>query len=193
MTLSTTERGYGRAHQARREELLPAAIGKPCGFCGYEMRIGQALDLDHSDPEARKRGEPGDRIVHAECNRAQRAFRGEFGLSRSTRFCEICGALFASRTRETRTCSRACGVELKRRNSPPKIRAKKKYKYKSPSERICTECGAVFDTRHTCKVTCSADCARQRTVRMQAEAYASRSGTYAKRIRSAEMVDRDRG
>ena len=161
MTLSSTERPcYGTAHQRRREELLPAAIGQPCPFCGIEMRIGQALDLDHSSPESKRRGEPGDRIAHALCNRAGRASYGE--LRSSVRNCEICGALFASRSRETRTCSRACGMELKRRNRPP-VSVKVRPTY----SRRCTECGTDFTTAYAHQKTCSEPCSRRRMHRWQ--------------------------
>jgi hypothetical protein len=69
---STTQRGYGHEHQALRRQLLPYAYGTPCPRCDQVMRHGQDLDLGHSDPAARWRGEPGDRIEHADCNRGKR-------------------------------------------------------------------------------------------------------------------------
>lgn len=61
---------YGSAHQRRRAQLLPLAIGTNCPICGKTMRADQVLALDHSvplwlDPTPR----PGDRIVHQNpCN-----------------------------------------------------------------------------------------------------------------------------
>ena len=73
---STTQRGYGWAHQQRRRALLATAIGTRCSLCGDVMLTHQALDLDHSvrlvdDPTA-----IGDRIVHARCNRRGRVVNG---------------------------------------------------------------------------------------------------------------------
>jgi hypothetical protein len=67
---SSTERGYGAAHQKRRKQLLPLAYGTPCPICGLLMLLGQALDLDHSTPIS-KGGTEGDRITHAFCNRSR--------------------------------------------------------------------------------------------------------------------------
>ena len=65
----TSERGYGVEHQKAREALLAEAIGQDCAYCGQVMKLGQALDLDHSEPELKAAGVPGDRITHAKCNR----------------------------------------------------------------------------------------------------------------------------
>ena len=51
----------------RRAVLLPMAIGQPCPMCGEVMFANQALDLDHSIPQALG-GTVGDRIVHRSCN-----------------------------------------------------------------------------------------------------------------------------
>jgi uncharacterized iron-regulated membrane protein len=74
---STTQRGYGRAHQQRRKALLAAAYGRACPLCGETMLVGQALDLHHSTPIALERrmghrSSSGDQIVHASCNRSHR-------------------------------------------------------------------------------------------------------------------------
>lgn len=65
---TTTQRGLGAKHQARRRTLIKAAVGQTCPLCLKPMLAGQELDLDHS-PRADRRG-PGDRITHATCNRA---------------------------------------------------------------------------------------------------------------------------
>jgi hypothetical protein len=64
-------RAYRGAHQRTRAKLLPAAIGTPCPICGLTMHAWMALDLDHSNPEDKQRGLPGDRIVCAKCNRSR--------------------------------------------------------------------------------------------------------------------------
>lgn len=72
---SSSERSYGAAHQRIRAYLLPLAYGTPCPRCGETMHAWQSLDLDHADPMRKKVGLPGDRIVHAHCNRAGREWR----------------------------------------------------------------------------------------------------------------------
>lgn len=108
---SSTERGYGSKHRLVREALLATFVpGTPCGFCDQPMLTGQALDLDHSDPATRLDGQPGDRLTHATCNRRAPNVRG-----RTMASCEICGDEYVARPRQ-RTCGRACGSELQRRN-----------------------------------------------------------------------------
>jgi hypothetical protein len=62
---------YRWKHQKLREALLPRAYGQRCIHCGYVMLQGQALDLDHTADGTTYRG-----IVHARCNRAEGARRG---------------------------------------------------------------------------------------------------------------------
>lgn len=65
-----TDRGYGSAHRRMRAALLAKFVsGDPCAICHKPMLDGDSLDLDHSDPSARLRGEPGDRLTHSSCNR----------------------------------------------------------------------------------------------------------------------------
>ena len=62
---------YGPEHRRRRKVLLEqlAMLGSaPCPLCGLPMTVANRLHLDHSDPAAKARGEPGDRLVHATCN-----------------------------------------------------------------------------------------------------------------------------
>jgi hypothetical protein len=49
--LSTSQRGYGTAHQAARRHLasLVAAGMVRCARCGALIEVGDAFDLDHSD------------------------------------------------------------------------------------------------------------------------------------------------
>lgn len=61
---------YGAAHQRRRAELLPGAYNTRCPRCGQLMLRGQDLDLGHGEDLALNPGAKGDRIEHADCNRA---------------------------------------------------------------------------------------------------------------------------
>ena|ERR1700754_1486669 len=79
--LTTTQRGYGNTHQARRKALLPSAYGTACPYCGDPMLPGQALDLDHTTPLVLG-GVQGDRIAHASCNRSAGARLGNLLRSR---------------------------------------------------------------------------------------------------------------
>lgn len=74
---NTTARAYGAAHQTRRAELLPHAIGTLCPRCLEPMLEHQELHLDHSTPELKLRGLPGDRIAHASCNQGGRTPEGD--------------------------------------------------------------------------------------------------------------------
>ncbi len=71
---TTVQRGYGKAHQRARSALLPAAVGTRCPLarpgCDGVMTDPARMDLHHSDPAARLRGEPGDVIVCSPCNRS---------------------------------------------------------------------------------------------------------------------------
>lgn len=67
----TTQRGYGRAHQKLRKELLPHAYDTPCCLCGDLMLVGQSLHLDHTEDRTDYRG-----FAHAECNIRDGARRG---------------------------------------------------------------------------------------------------------------------
>jgi hypothetical protein len=60
-----------------RKRLLPYAYDTTCPMCGLLMLEGQALDLDHTLPVILGGGgEPGDRMVHASCNRSSGATLG---------------------------------------------------------------------------------------------------------------------
>lgn len=73
-TGSTSQRGYGHAHQklrASRLADLAARPGQPCGRCGEPMYVGQALDLDHTEDRTGYRG-----LAHERCNRSAGGRRG---------------------------------------------------------------------------------------------------------------------
>lgn len=71
---TTTQRGYGYAHQQLRAALLPQAYGSPCTRCGQTMRQGQPLDLDHTDDRGGYRG-----FAHSTCNRSAGAIKRNGG------------------------------------------------------------------------------------------------------------------
>ena len=60
---TTTQRGYGAAHQSLRATLAPAATGMVCHLCGDIMRAGQRLALDHTPDRTGYRG-----MTHESCN-----------------------------------------------------------------------------------------------------------------------------
>jgi hypothetical protein len=74
--MSTTERGHGWAHQQRRAQLLPLAIGTSCPLCGDLMLPGQRLDLHHPTPLIDDPASIGTLVVHARCNRLGRGVNG---------------------------------------------------------------------------------------------------------------------
>ncbi len=66
---TTTERGYGYAHQQARVQALAELEqedGQPCARCGQPMWHNDAhhLDLDHTSDRAGYRG-----LAHRSCNR----------------------------------------------------------------------------------------------------------------------------
>lgn len=60
---------YGWVHQQKAARLKAHAIGQPCPLCHLPMLASHPLDLDHTDPADKAMGMPGDRVVHASCNR----------------------------------------------------------------------------------------------------------------------------
>jgi len=80
------ENPYGAEHQRRREELLPKAIGTLCPRCGETMFETDDLDLGHSEDLAINPHAVGDRIEHADCNRAAGARLGNALKARETRY-----------------------------------------------------------------------------------------------------------
>ena len=86
--------------------------------------------------------------------------------SRSARACEICGSQFKPKPRSgcvQRTCSRACGVELRRREGT----LSRPYVLGSAGPacpvwvRDCAQCGTLFVARRLKQVTCSRICGRR--------------------------------
>jgi hypothetical protein len=124
---STEARGYGRQHQKLRALWAPlVSLGQvDCARCGEPLDPAQPWDLGHQDGTDKRRYSGPE---HMECNRAAGALvrngnrvRRSSGPHRpSRRNCEICGTPYRAGYREQRTCGRACGVELQRRNRPPR-------------------------------------------------------------------------
>lgn len=65
---SARQRGYDKAHERRRVELLPEAEGKPCPRCEQPMHSWQRLQLGHTRDRAIDPSSRADRIEHADCN-----------------------------------------------------------------------------------------------------------------------------
>lgn len=111
---SATARGYGTEHQRRRRELLPQFIGTPCAVCGEELRADQSLDLDHSVPLRVDPHSVADRVLHRACNAAWNRSGPPTGFDYSPRPCEVCGTEFKPKLTTQVSCSRACGVVVRR-------------------------------------------------------------------------------
>lgn len=69
---TTTQRGLGAEHQARRKWLLDNHVdGSLCVRCGQPMwKDEQQLDADHTVPRSQG-GTKADRLLHASCNRSR--------------------------------------------------------------------------------------------------------------------------
>jgi hypothetical protein len=156
----------------RRESLLWEAIGTPCPLCGYPMRIGQALDLDHVIPQS-KGGRSGPvRVTHDYCNRSRQDREAPVIKARGPRkirTCVICGQRYWPGYSQQRACSRPCGRELARRNRPPSVR-------QPPELPVCSECGMTFrrSNRRGPGKTCSPQCRKTRERRRRLEKYVPR-------------------
>jgi hypothetical protein len=70
---TTTERGYGYAHQQARQQWAPrVATGTvPCTRCGRPIKPGTPWHLDHNDNRAGYRGPS-----HATCNTSTGGTKG---------------------------------------------------------------------------------------------------------------------
>lgn len=106
--LPSNQRGYDHRHRMLRKRWAKAVALDivDCWRCGEHIAPDQPWDLGHDDH---------DRSIHRgpECRPCNRS-----GLSRrSPRWipCAICGTPF-KRQHSVKTCGRACGGELRRRN-----------------------------------------------------------------------------
>lgn len=133
---TTTQRGLGQDHAADKKRLLAQhQDGDPCWRCGQPMYKWQSLDRDHVVDRALG-GTMGPAVLaHAACNRGAGAKLGNqlqpraiMAAGRDTicrtcgkpyhyaaRLCEICMVHYHPSRRDQRSCSRACGVELRKR------------------------------------------------------------------------------
>jgi transcription elongation factor Elf1 len=184
---TTTARGYGSRHQARRRAIakrLAAGAVLTCWRCGGALVHGMAWDLGHDDEDRSQYRGP----EHRRCNRSAGASKGNRirGREKSPRpsssdaairlwrkpsqTCPICGALFVPSYSGVRTCGRACGLELRRRNAPLKV-----VKIRTPKLLTCSECGQSFKATWV-RVTCSQSCAIERNRRTNRQLYQRRIG-----------------
>lgn len=137
---TTAQRGLGADHQADKKRLLARhRDGDPCWRCGGPMYKWQALDRDHVVDRALGGATGPAVLAHASCNRSAGArlsnqirpqgttagtAAGRDTICRtcgkrywySARPCEICGAHYHPHYSGQRSCSRACGVVISRRN-----------------------------------------------------------------------------
>jgi hypothetical protein len=176
---TTKERGLGSDHVADKNRLLALhRDGDPCWRCGQPMYKSQALDRDHVIDRALG-GKDGPAVLaHASCNRAAGARasnqRRQFTLlaattaganvtcrvcgkhyTRAARACEMCGVHYHPSYGQQRTCSRSCGVELKRRTGsiggPRKPRPR------------CATCGKPCNLGCVyCSKTCAGDASKDK-------------------------------
>jgi hypothetical protein len=133
---TTAQRGLGAEHQADRKRLLKQLRdGDPCWRCGQPMYKSQPLDRDHVIDRALGGAQGPAMLAHRWCNRAAGARLGNQmhsrtitaagrdticaicakPYSRAARACEICGAHYHPNHGGQRSCSRACGIQLRKR------------------------------------------------------------------------------
>lgn len=159
---NTTARGYGSAHQKLRAEVKKIVDrGEAyCWRCGGFIPPGAPFDLGHDDQDRSVYRGP----EHTRCNRAtsgRRASRKQPRRWKLTatprpraRKCEVCGTNYRASYAEQRTCGRACGRELARRNAPTaSIKWKKAPSGEQLSLSICDVCDAL-----TVGKTCTRQC-----------------------------------
>jgi hypothetical protein len=153
---TTAQRGLGADHQADKKRLVAQLRdGDPCWRCGRPMYKWQALDRDHVVDRALGGAAGPAVLAHASCNRSAGArlsnqirpqgTTGSTAAGRDTtcrtcgkrywyaaRPCEICGAHYHPHYSGQRSCSRACGVVIARRNKMAKGWVPKEQRPKPP-------------------------------------------------------------
>lgn len=133
---TTAERGLGALHVADKKRLMALhRDGDPCWRCGKPMYKSQGLERDHMVDRARGGTDGPAVLAHMACNRAAGARLGNQLQPRvimaaghdvrcgtcgkpyhyAARACEVCGVHYHPSGKTVRTCSRTCGVVLRRR------------------------------------------------------------------------------
>jgi len=173
--MKTAARGYGGLHQKLRAQakVLVDAGAAVCWRCGLGINPGEPFDLGHDDHDRTAYRGP----EHRRCNRATNG-RGKKSGGKSlsgprqgrTRNCEICGSGYTASSREQRTCSRACGWELRRRNAPQRNAPEPRLKPSLPM-RECSECETAFTPKSVRSLTCSTECSKVHQGRLSREYY----------------------
>lgn len=175
-TLTTTQRGYTAEHQRVRKRKLEALVpGTSCELCREPMFADQELDLDHSDPDSRWRGEPGDRLTHASCNRRQGARRAK-GCD-----CEVCSGEYAALAGQ-------CCVRSKKWISMTASPRPKRERVIPPPVPICVKdcvvCGTLF-TAHGKFAERRKSCGAHTSSEVAAARYRNEPGFREKAIENA--------
>lgn len=91
-------------------------------------------------------------------------------MSRGIRNCEVCSTQYEPTYSKQRTCSRTCGVTLRRTITGTMAKIKPP-KQATTYDRTCAECEKPFTTTHHKQVLCSKECAAGRSRRQAADAY----------------------
>jgi hypothetical protein len=116
---TTSERGYGLAHQkARRAAIAAYNPGDPCARCGMPMTDDPSLlHLDHTDDRSGYLG-----LSHMMCNISSNSTHPP--RRREPRVCDQCGLTFKPGGDEQWLCSRPCRTAA--RQAAPKPAPKPK-------------------------------------------------------------------
>jgi hypothetical protein len=146
--------GYGKYHRRLRADYvrrMQAGEQFTCWRCGKWINPAADWDLGHDDVDRSLYRGP----EHVHCNRSsQKRTPGQLKSVRwrgkVVRRCVICGKEFRPGSYSQRSCGRTCGIELQRRNRPPRPMA----------TRTCVECGREFAVlASSTQATCGRQCA----------------------------------
>ncbi len=160
----------GKPRQPRPGYIAPSRRGT-CSRCGKTVQISRSSASEivchacrREEPQPWKLQEPKDACPT--CGKPLLSKNSKIYCSircantrperaRSLRACEICGESYIPSNSRSRSCSRTCGVKLKRRNGsiPPE---------RAPSCPVyiknCAQCGSIFVGRVTKAKFCSLRC-----------------------------------
>lgn len=206
-TGTTPERGYGYDHQKLRNRWKPqVATGQVAchAMVCLEVRDGRSRLIAPGAPW--HLGHTPDRTgwtgpEHERCGAADGARRGNQQQPRTilaghdvicaacgkpyhyaARSCEVCGVHYHPSGKTVLTCSRTCGIEMRRRRYGGKMSSVKPGRrrscdctgqqhtcYTRISYRNCVTCGAPFVVRAGRQLACSDECRTQHRTAMAAE------------------------